>query len=130
MLTQPQRKSYHSYVSGQFLSLTPNSAFPTSPHLIPSTSWVVLALAQLAQPRGHDVQEGRELVAEPIVGARDCPLSQSGAHFIFVHQNFYFLGLEQKKGVFCLLSSEKKVILLGSTRFNYVKIGSAVCFSS
>ena len=44
---------------------------PLSPHLIPSTSWFALALAELAQPRGHDVREGRALHAEPIVGPRD-----------------------------------------------------------
>ena len=57
---------------------------------MPSTSWVVLALAELAEPRGHDVHKSRELLAQPIVGARDWPLSQSGAHFFFVHQNVGF----------------------------------------
>ena len=36
-----------------------------------STSWVVLALAELAEPRGHDVREGRDLHAQPNVGPRD-----------------------------------------------------------
>ena len=34
----------------------------TSPHLMPSTSWVELALAELAEPRGHDGRGPRETV--------------------------------------------------------------------
>ena len=38
---------------------------------MPSTSWVVLVLAELVEPRGHDVRETRDLHARPIVGPRD-----------------------------------------------------------